>query len=129
MTVPAATFQSYSVKGLKEDISDMIFDISPTEKPFTSAVRKTKATQSKHQWQTDALAAASPTASAIVEGDDLTRTRRTRPSFSTTSSRRCVKACLSLARSGLPSIMAALTSLNTNSKNAWPSLAVTWRPR
>lgn len=72
MTVPAATFQSYSVKGLKEDISDMIFDISPTEKPFTSAVRKTKATQSKHQWQTDALAAASPTASAIVEGDDLT---------------------------------------------------------
>ena len=72
MTVPAATYQSYTVKGVKEDVSDLIFDISPTEKPFTSAVKKTKATQSKHEWQTDTLAAASPTSSAIVEGDDAT---------------------------------------------------------
>jgi hypothetical protein len=72
MTVPAATYQSYTVKGVKEDVSDMIFDISPTEKPFTSAVRKVKATQSKHEWQKDSLADASPTASAIVEGDDAT---------------------------------------------------------
>ncbi len=72
MTVPAATYQSYSVKGIKEDVSDMIYDISPTEKPFTSAVKKTKATQSKHEWQKDVLAAASATASAIVEGDDAT---------------------------------------------------------
>ena len=70
MTVPAATYQTYTQKGIKEDVSDMIFDISPTEKPFTSAIRKTKATQSAHEWQTDALASASPTASAIVEGDD-----------------------------------------------------------
>src|SRR5574343_533295 len=72
MTVPAATYQRYSVKGIKEDVSDMIFDISPTEKPFTSAVKKTKATQSKHEWQKDVLADASATASAIVEGDDAT---------------------------------------------------------
>jgi hypothetical protein len=48
----------------------MIFDISPTDRPFTTAARKTKATNSLHEWQTDALAAASPTASAIIEGDD-----------------------------------------------------------
>jgi len=49
----------------------MIYMISPTEKPFTSAVKKTKASQSKHEWQTDALATASAT-NAIVEGDDST---------------------------------------------------------
>ena len=48
----------------------MIYDISPTEKPFTSAVKKTKATQSKHEWQTDALASASAT-NGIIEGDDI----------------------------------------------------------
>jgi hypothetical protein len=72
MTVPAGTYQSYTVKGIKEDVSDLIFDISPTEKPFTSAVRKVKAIQSKHEWQKDSLSDASATASAIVEGDDAT---------------------------------------------------------
>ena len=72
MTVPAATYQSYAVKGVKEDVSDLVFSISPTERPFTSGTKKTKATQSKHEWQIDSLASASPTASAIVEGDDAT---------------------------------------------------------
>jgi len=70
MTVPAATYQTFAMKGIREDLSNLIFDISPTENPFTSAVRKTKATQSKHEWQTDALAAASAT-NGIIEGDDL----------------------------------------------------------
>ena len=48
MAVPAATTQTFQQIGRKEDLSDMIYDISPTEKPFTSAVKKTKATQSKH---------------------------------------------------------------------------------
>ena len=71
MTVPAATFQTFSQIGRREDLSNMIYMISPTEKPFTSAVKKTKASQSKHEWQTDALASASAT-NAIVEGDDST---------------------------------------------------------
>lgn len=71
MTVPAATFQTYAQIGRREDLSDMIFDISPTEKPFTAAVKKVKASQSKHEWQTDALASASAT-NAAVEGDDST---------------------------------------------------------
>lgn len=72
MTVPTGTFQTFQQIGRREDLSDLIFDISPTQKPFTSAVKKTKATQSKHEWQTDSLAAASPTASAMIEGDDAT---------------------------------------------------------
>lgn len=72
MTVPTGTFQTFQQIGRREDLSDLIFDISPTQKPFTSAVKKTKATQSKHEWQTDSLADASPTASAMIEGDDAT---------------------------------------------------------
>ena len=48
MTVPAATFQTFQQIGRREDLAPLIFDISPTEKPFTSAVKKTKATNSKH---------------------------------------------------------------------------------
>lgn len=71
MTVPAATYQTFQMKGIREDLSNLIFDISPTEKPFTAMVKKTKATHSKHEWQTDALAAASAT-NGIIEGDDAT---------------------------------------------------------
>jgi hypothetical protein len=73
MAVPAATYQTFAQVGRREDLSGMIYDISPTEKPFTSAVKKTKATQSKHEWQTDALASASAT-NAIAEGDDFDAT-------------------------------------------------------
>jgi hypothetical protein len=48
MTVPAATYQTFQQIGRREDLSDLISNISPTQKPFTQAVRKTKATQSKH---------------------------------------------------------------------------------
>ncbi len=70
MTVPAATYQTFQQIGRREDLTQLIDNISPTEKPFTAAIRKTKATQSKHEWQTDALAAASAT-NGIIEGDDL----------------------------------------------------------
>lgn len=30
MTVPAGTFQTYQAKGIREDLSDLIFNISPT---------------------------------------------------------------------------------------------------
>lgn len=76
MAVPTATYQTFQQIGRREDLSQMIFDISPTEKPFTAAVKKTKATQSKHEWQTDALADASAT-NGIIEGDDATATTAT----------------------------------------------------
>jgi hypothetical protein len=49
----------------------MIFDVSPTETPFLSAIKKVKATGTNHEWQTDALTAASAT-NAHIEGDDAT---------------------------------------------------------
>jgi hypothetical protein len=72
MSLPSNTFPSYSVIGTREDLSDEIYRIDPTETPFITGVDKAKATQTNHEWQTQALAAAS-TSNAQVEGDDATR--------------------------------------------------------
>jgi hypothetical protein len=71
VAVPTATMQTFQQIGRREDLTNAIYDISPTEKPFTSAIRKTAAKQSKHDWQTDSLASASAT-NAHIEGDDST---------------------------------------------------------
>jgi hypothetical protein len=71
MTVPSNTYLRYTSVGVKEDLSDVIYDISPTDTPIMSSIGKTKASQTLHEWQTDALAAAT-TANALIEGDDAT---------------------------------------------------------
>jgi len=48
----------------------VIYDISPSETPFYSACAKVKATNTYHEWQTDALRASA--ANAHIEGDDTT---------------------------------------------------------
>jgi len=53
-----ATYQTYTAIGQREDLSDVIYNISPTDTPFMSSVGKTKATAVYHEWQTDSLAAA-----------------------------------------------------------------------
>lgn len=71
MAQPSNTFSSYDAVGNREDLSDIIYDVSPTETPFLSAIKRTKATSTKHEWQTDSLAAASST-NFVIEGDDAT---------------------------------------------------------
>jgi hypothetical protein len=65
------TFTAHTAIGQREDLTDIIYDISPTETPFMSSIGKTKATAVYHEWQTDSLAAAT-TANAAVEGADAT---------------------------------------------------------
>jgi len=60
-------FDTYEAKGLREDLTDVIYDISPTETPFMSNIARVKATAKLHEWQTDVLAAAA--ANAQLEGD------------------------------------------------------------
>ena len=64
-----AVFQTYQTVGIREDLADIIYSISPTETPFMSGIAKEKATNTTHQWQTDALAAVA--ANAAVEGADI----------------------------------------------------------
>jgi hypothetical protein len=65
------TYQTYTAIGQREDLSDIIYNISPTDTPLMSSIGKTKATAVYHEWQVDSLAAASLTNKA-VEGADAT---------------------------------------------------------
>lgn len=69
MTVPTGTTQTYQAIGRREDLTDAIHDLSPTETPFTNAIGKGSAKNTYHEWQTDALAAAVGT-NKVIEGDD-----------------------------------------------------------
>jgi hypothetical protein len=69
MTVPSNTYLRYTSIGVKEDLADVIYDISPTDTPIMSSIGKAKASQTLHEWQTDSLAAATA-ANALIEGDD-----------------------------------------------------------
>lgn len=68
MAAPTGTLQTYQAIGNREDLSDVITRISPTDTPFMSAIGKSKADSTLHEWQTQALATAA--ANAAVEGDD-----------------------------------------------------------
>ena len=41
-------FRTYAAVGLREDLSDVIYNISPTDTPFMSTIGKTKATAVYH---------------------------------------------------------------------------------
>lgn len=75
MAVATNTVQTPSRVGIREDLSDIIYDISPTETPFVSSIGKTTASNVYHEWQTDSLAAADAT-NKNVQGDDVTNDSR-----------------------------------------------------
>ena len=88
-----ATYQTYTAIGMREDLSDVIYNISPTDTPFMSSIGKTKATAVYHEWQTDSLAAAT-LSNAAVEGDtasDATMSPTTRVGNRTQISQKTVK--------------------------------------
>lgn len=72
MALTLNTFSTSSAIGNREDLSDLIFRISPTQTPVMSAAAKSKATNTLHEWQTQDLAAASATSSIVSEGADAT---------------------------------------------------------
>jgi len=65
------TFDTYDSIGEREDLSDVIYNISPTDTPFLSSAAKTQSTAVLHEWQTDSLTAA-VTDNAVIEGDEVT---------------------------------------------------------
>ena len=88
-----ATYQTYTAIGQREDLSDVIYNISPTDTPFMSSIGKTKATAVYHEWQTDSLAAAS-LSNYAVEGataSDATMSPTTRVGNRTQIAQKTVK--------------------------------------
>ena len=69
---------SFHVPTNREDLIDVVTNISPSETPFLSSLGKVKATAAYHEWSTDSLAAA--TANAHIEGQDYSFAVRTTPS-------------------------------------------------
>lgn len=63
-------FRTYNQVGIKEDISDVITNISPTATPFQSLIGQESVNNTVYQWQEDELAAVA--ANAQVEGADGT---------------------------------------------------------
>jgi len=59
MAQPTGVYVTYSSVGLREDLENVIYDISPTDTPFMSMGGRMDAIAVNHEWQTDALAAAS----------------------------------------------------------------------
>ena len=55
----ATAFKTYDAVAIREDLSDVIYDISPTDTPFMSSIAgKGSVSNTLFEWQTDALAAA-----------------------------------------------------------------------
>jgi hypothetical protein len=64
------TFQTYQEVGLKEDISEIITNITPTVTPFQSNIGSEKVHNTLFQWQEDSLRGVN--VNAQVEGADAT---------------------------------------------------------
>ena len=61
-------FQTFQQVGIKEQVSDVITNLSPRKTPFQSGIGNEKVTQPLFQWQEDQLRP--PAANAQVEGAD-----------------------------------------------------------
>lgn len=71
MAVPTNTYQSVSVIGNREDLVNQVFNVDPDIVVLQTALKKTKATNTYHEWLTDVLA--SPISNnAAIQGDDAT---------------------------------------------------------
>jgi hypothetical protein len=70
MAAPTNTFLTSAAIGNREDLSDIIYRIDPVDTPVMSSIATEKATAVNHEWQTQALAAASGS-NAQAEGNDF----------------------------------------------------------
>lgn len=68
--MPTGLFNTQNTVGIREDLTNVLTNISPLETPFFSSIGRTKATNTLHEWQTITLAAAA--ANANVEGASAT---------------------------------------------------------
>jgi len=73
MANPVGTFATYQQVGIREDLTEMIYRISPTDVPFMSAAARETAKNTKHEWQIDRIPTAISSNQA-VEGNNPSNT-------------------------------------------------------
>lgn len=71
MAIFTNTFTRFSQIGVRERLSDVIYNVDPTECPFLANAKVGKVDNTLFEWQTDALAANVST-NQQLEGDDVT---------------------------------------------------------
>lgn len=70
MSIIANTFTRYDSVGIREDLSNIIYSIDPTDRPFMSNMTKSrKVTNTFFEWQTQSLSSSS--ANHHIDGDDI----------------------------------------------------------
>ena len=55
MSIVSNTFTSYDAKGIREDLMNVIYDISPEQTPFVSNIAQEQVSNTMFEWQTDSL--------------------------------------------------------------------------
>lgn len=68
MAQETGTYSTYDQVGIREDLSDIITNISPTDTPFMSNIGSGACENTLYDWQEDALDAAA--SNAHIEGDE-----------------------------------------------------------
>ena len=73
MSLIANTVTRYDgTRTVREDLSNVIYNIAPVEVPVMSNIGRDSASQTMFEWQTDALA--NPANNPVIEGDDIVGT-------------------------------------------------------
>ena len=78
MAVPTNTRTTYGAVGIREDLSNVIYNISPTDTPFMNGAGRDSAKSTYFEWETDVLASAAD--NFQLEGNDLPSTAVVEPS-------------------------------------------------
>jgi hypothetical protein len=69
MSIVSNTFTTYSAKGIREDLSNVITNIAPEETPYQSNIGRETISNTLFEWQSDTLADAGN--NSQLEGDDV----------------------------------------------------------
>ena len=69
MAIVGNTFTSFDAKGIREELSNIISNISPEDVPFQSNVGSENVSNTYFEWQTDELASARNV--PVIDGDDV----------------------------------------------------------
>lgn len=78
MAVPSGTLQTYQSSNNAEDVSEIIYNVSPFDTPLFSMAKKGSAEATYTEWPIESLAAVD-TNNANIEGDDATIDTSTTP--------------------------------------------------
>jgi len=77
MAVPSNTRETYGAIGIREDLSNIIYNISPMDTPFLNGCGRGSADNTTFEWQTDELKTVAM--NTQIEGNDYTSTAATEP--------------------------------------------------